>query len=67
MKTPGSLIEWFREVGPNDPVFDALLVLGPLVIVAAAVAGRTLFTLGVAIVYLVSLVVYVGYRGVARD
>lgn len=67
MKTLASLREWFREVGPDDPVFDALLVLGPLVIAAAAVAGRTLFTLGVAVGYLVSLVVYVGYLGVTRD
>jgi hypothetical protein len=46
------------EAGAQDPVFDGLLVVGPLVIAVVAVLGRALLTEGIATVY---IVVFVGY------
>lgn len=46
------------SAGPNDRVFDSLLLVGPLLIVVIAIAGRSLPTMLLAIGY---LIVFVGY------
>ncbi|MFB6075249.1 MAG: hypothetical protein ABEJ89_09570 [Haloarculaceae archaeon] len=57
---------WLAEVGTDDPVFDVLLVAGPLVIALIAVLGRSLPTDALAAAYLLSFVGYVAYKGVSR-
>lgn len=52
------------EAGPDDRVFDSLLLLGPLVIGLVLVLNRSLLTEALAVAYLVALVTYVLYRGV---
>lgn len=44
--------------GPNDRVFDSLLLVGPLLIVAIALVGRTAVTVFLAVGYLVTFVGY---------
>lgn len=52
------------EAGPDDPVFDSLLLLGLPVIVVIAVLGRWWLTEALALAYLVAFVGYVAYRGI---
>lgn len=54
--------ELVTESGPNDRIFDGLLLLGPVVILLAAIAGRNFVTIGLAVSYLVGLFGYVLYR-----
>lgn len=58
------IVAHVRESGPNDRVYDALLLSGPLVIVVIAALGRTLPTRVLAVSYIVLLVVYILLRGV---
>lgn len=44
--------------GPNDRVFDSLLLVGPLLIVVIAVVGRSALTTLLAVGYLVAFVGY---------
>lgn len=50
------------ESGAEDRVFDSILLIGPLVIVCIAVAGRSLLTEGLAVAYIGVFVTYVLYR-----
>lgn len=52
------------ESGAEDRVFDSLLLVGPLLILVIAVAGRSVLTTGLAAAYVVFFVAYVLYRGV---
>ncbi|MFD1564395.1 hypothetical protein ACFR99_12640 [Haloarchaeobius amylolyticus] len=54
------------EAGAEDRVFDVLLLLGPLIILFIAVVGRSIFTSGVAITYILFFISYIIYRSV-RD
>lgn len=49
--------------GPDDRVFDALVVAGPLVIGLVAVLGRSPPTVGLAAAYLATFCGYVLYNG----
>lgn len=53
------------DAGPDDRVFDGLLLAGPLVIGLVSVLGRTALTRVVAGTYVVVFVIYVLYRGVS--
>jgi len=53
--------------GPGDPVFDWLLALGPGVVVLAAVLGRSLPTVALAIAYVTAIVVRVAYNGLRPE
>ncbi|MEM4781533.1 MAG: hypothetical protein QXG03_08250 [Halalkalicoccus sp.] len=55
-----------RFRGP-DPVFDALMLAGPLILVAIALLGRTALTTALAIAYLLAFVGYVLYNGLGHD
>ncbi|UPW00375.1 hypothetical protein M0R88_17950 [Halorussus gelatinilyticus] len=44
--------------GPNDRVFDSLLLAGPLLVVAIALLGRSMFTSLSVVGYLVAFVGY---------
>ena len=55
------------EAGPNDRFFDALLLCGPVVVAFLAVVGRSALTTGVVVLYLLTFVGYVLYRGASRD
>ena len=54
------------ESGAEDRVFDGLLLVGPLVILFIAVAGRSALTVGVAAVYLLAFVGHVLTNGLDR-
>ncbi|AAG19634.1 MULTISPECIES: hypothetical protein [Halobacterium] len=45
--------------GADDRVFDALLVLGPVVIVAIRLLGRTPVSLALAVAYTVGFAAYI--------
>jgi hypothetical protein len=51
------------EAGANDRVFDSLLLVGPLVIGAVVVLGRSPITEVLAIAYITVFLAYVLYRG----
>jgi len=55
------------DVGPEDPVFDSLLLVGPFVVVLIAMFGRHPVSDVVAVGYLVTFFGYVSYRGFASD
>lgn len=57
----GLLFRW----GPGDRGFDALMVLGPLVVLIVTVVGRSPVTTAIAGGYLAGLVGYVLYRALA--
>ena len=48
--------------GADDPVFDALLLAGPLCIAVVAVAGRRPLTVALAATYLLVFVGYVAFK-----
>lgn len=48
--------------GADDHVFDALLVMGPVVIVAIAILGRTPVSISLAALYIGWFVGYVGFK-----
>jgi hypothetical protein len=54
-----------RRVGPDDRVFDLLLLTGPLVVACIALLGRGPVTGGLAVVYLLVLVGRVAYNATA--
>lgn len=54
--------ETFARAGSEDPVFGALLVLGPVLVVVIAVLGRTEVTVALAAGYVGFLVAYIPYK-----
>jgi len=52
--------------GADDRVFDALLVLGPVIIIAIALLGRNLASIILAASYTAGFSVYIGYKGIRR-
>jgi len=58
----GSLL----AAGADDHVFDALLVLGPVIIIAITLLGRTRASITLAVAYTVGFSVYIGYKGIRR-
>lgn len=52
--------------GAKDRVFDALLLVGPLLVVIVAVFGRTSLTIGLAVGYLVVFGGYTLYKAATR-
>lgn len=55
-------VQWIRETGPDDPVFDGLLLAGPLMIIVLAFLGRTLLTTGLVSGYLGVFVAYTAFK-----
>ena len=51
--------------GADDAVFDALLILGPIVIITITLLGRTLPSVLLAVAYTCGFMGYIGYKGVA--
>lgn len=56
------LVGYIVESGPADPVFDGLLLLGPLVVLLAAVLGRSVVTQSLAAAYVAVFVAHVLYN-----
>jgi len=52
--------------GADDRVFDALLVLGPVIIIAINLLGRNLAAIILAVAYTGGFSVYIGYKGIRR-
>lgn len=57
------MIYELSAAGPDDRIFDALLLLGPTIILLVSVVGRNQLTTALAGLYLVSLLGYIVYRG----
>lgn len=55
------------DAGPEDRIFDGLLIVGPLVILLLAVLGRSTLTMGIGAVYVAAFVVYVLYLGLRTN
>ncbi|MFQ3293803.1 MAG: hypothetical protein ACI9PP_000025 [Halobacteriales archaeon] len=55
----------FRD-GTADPVYDVLMVVGPLLVLVLVLAGRSIFTVGLVTLYLLSFVAYVGVKHVSE-
>lgn len=53
----------FRD-GTADPVYDVLMVVGPLLVILIVLAGRSILTVGLVTLYLLSFVAYVGVKHV---
>ncbi|MFB6163227.1 MAG: hypothetical protein ABEJ86_07315 [Halococcoides sp.] len=60
------LVDHVVSFGPDSRIFDALLISGPLVIVAIALFGRNPVTIGLAGAYLLLFVASVGIEAIAR-
>ncbi|GGK76878.1 hypothetical protein [Haloarcula sebkhae] len=54
------------EAGADDSVFDALLILGPIVISIITFLGRTLPSVLLAVAYTGGFLSYIAYKGVAE-
>lgn len=50
--------------GADDDVFDVLLLLGPLLIVAITIFGRTPLSVLLAVAYTSGFIGYIAYKGV---
>ncbi|AFO56271.1 MULTISPECIES: hypothetical protein [Natrinema] len=60
------IVGGFLEAGAEDRVFDLLLLVGPLLILFIAVAGRSPLTVGGAIAYCWFFIAHIIYRGVQK-
>lgn len=49
--------------GAEDRIFDGLMVIGPVLIIAIAILGRSIATVGLATMYIAVFVGYVVYKG----
>lgn len=56
----GSLL----AAGADDDVFDALLVLGPVIVIVITLLGRSPVSIALAVAYTGGFSVYIGYKGV---
>jgi len=54
------------NAGADDRVFDALLVLGPVIIIAIALLGRNTASVALAVAYTAGFTVYIGYKAIRR-
>jgi hypothetical protein len=59
------LVGGLLRAGASDPVYDALLVAGPVVVAALAVLGRSLATTALATAYVLTFVGYTLAKGLA--
>lgn len=57
------LVSLVQESGPDDPVFDLVVLVGPLVVLLIAILGRSVFTNALAALYIIVVVTYVGWLG----
>ncbi|WP_135662730.1 hypothetical protein [Halorhabdus rudnickae] len=55
----GSLL----TAGADDAVFDALLILGPIVIITITLLGRSIPSILLAVGYTGGFVAYIAYKG----
>lgn len=55
------------DAGPDDRVFDALLLVGPVVVLLIVLLGSNILTRGLAGAYVASIVAYVCYLAVAGE
>lgn len=61
------IVSTLLAAGPNDRVFDSLLLIGPLLIVVIAAVGRSVLTSLLAAAYLVSFVGYTVAKAVESE
>ncbi|MFC7156238.1 hypothetical protein ACFQPA_12375 [Halomarina halobia] len=58
------VIKQVFESGADDRMYDSLVITGPVVVLIVAVVGRAVFTVGLAVLYLITFVSYLLYRAV---
>ncbi|MFC4408145.1 hypothetical protein [Haloarchaeobius iranensis] len=56
------VVNYVLESGPDDPVFDTLLLSGPLVIGILALVGREPVSVGLGVLYLLVFAGYLPYK-----
>lgn len=60
-------VDWKLFVrSERDPVFDALMVLGPAILLVIVLLGRSPLSTALAALYVLTFPVYVGYEAVVR-
>lgn len=55
--------EQIGEFGAGDPIFDVLMLIGPVIIGMIGIVGRTPLSRAIASGYLVFFVSYIIYKG----
>lgn len=56
------ILRRLEDVGPTDPVFDLLVLVGPVVIAIIAVLGRTAISTTLAAAYVIGFVAYLAWN-----
>lgn len=59
-----SVIGPLLAAGADDRIFDTLLVLGPVIIVAITLLGRNSASVALAVAYTTGFIAYILYKGV---
>ena len=60
------LVAWLSRASPGDPVFDALMIIGPVLLVVVAILSRTTVTTTMVGFYIASFFVFTIYNGIGR-
>lgn len=55
------------DFGADDPVFNGLLLSGPVLLVLVVLLNRSVITVGLAVAYIAILLSYVVYQGATSD
>lgn len=61
------IIKQVLESGAEDRVYDSLVLTGPVIIAVILLVGRSVVTIGLALLYVTVFVSYLAYRGIDRQ
>lgn len=56
------IVGWVRRAGADDPMFDLLLVLGPILVLVLTVLGRSMLSVSIGVLYLLAFVGVILYK-----
>lgn len=57
------VIKQVLESGADDRVYDSLVLAGPVIITVILLVGRSVITIGLALLYIALFVSYLSYQG----
>lgn len=60
------ILKHLGDVGPSDPVFDLMVLVGPVVVVLIILLGRNAATTAIAAGYVLAFPAYLAYKAVTR-
>lgn len=60
------LVRTVSDASPDDPVFDAFTLSGPVVVLAIVVGGRSTLTTALVVAYVVGFFGYVAFKGLKK-